>query len=277
MLDTLAPTFARTLRCLSPRGGNRCGQVNHRCRADGDGRRGPRGDRRGRAAARATAGVVAGIGPQWTRNPTAWCAARMSTSGSSSPAGVHRVVVEGLLPDATEWEWTFLLQPRRVAIEAPGWTVTGVRANGVPENAGLLRPPAAGDGGRGGLRSQGLQRDRGRGSSSGSRVDLATAHRSDAGSRRPGKAVSLQVPLLPGERVLTSERGCRERHDRGQAGRRPGPLSLGERIAGGRDRSIWTLSRTDRWVERWHLVTSPVWNVVVDRAWLRSLSRSSRT
>ncbi len=47
--------------------------------------------------------------------------------------GVHRVRVEGLLPDVTEWEWTFLLKPHQVKIDAAAWNFTGVRADGVPE------------------------------------------------------------------------------------------------------------------------------------------------
>ena len=49
------------------------------------------------------------------------------------PKGVHNVVVEGLLPDETDWEWTFILKPRYVSIEAPGWKVTGVSGDGVPD------------------------------------------------------------------------------------------------------------------------------------------------
>jgi len=44
--------------------------------------------------------------------------------------GVH---IEGLLADVGEWEWTFALKPHRVTIEAPGWTVSGIRPDGVPE------------------------------------------------------------------------------------------------------------------------------------------------
>src|SRR5204863_8087309 len=47
--------------------------------------------------------------------------------------GVHRVRVEAMLPEVTEWEWTFQLKPRQVKIDAPGWTYTGVRAGGIPE------------------------------------------------------------------------------------------------------------------------------------------------
>ncbi len=50
-----------------------------------------------------------------------------------SEPGVHRVHVEGSLANVTEWEWTYLLKPRQVKIDAPDWTVTGVKPTGVPE------------------------------------------------------------------------------------------------------------------------------------------------
>ncbi len=49
------------------------------------------------------------------------------------PEGVHRIQVNSLLADVIEWEWDFLLKPRTVSIAAEGWKVSGVRANGIPE------------------------------------------------------------------------------------------------------------------------------------------------
>ena len=49
------------------------------------------------------------------------------------PQGVHRVRVEGMLTNVTEWEWTYLLKPRQVRIDAPSWTFSGVKADGAPE------------------------------------------------------------------------------------------------------------------------------------------------
>jgi hypothetical protein len=48
--------------------------------------------------------------------------------------GTHRFTVTGLLPPGPEWQWSFLLKPRQVTIDAPGWTVTGVKPSGVPED-----------------------------------------------------------------------------------------------------------------------------------------------
>ncbi len=174
------------------------------------------------------------------------------------PAGVHRVTVEGWLPPATEWEWTFLLKPRRVAITAPGWTVTGVRPNGIPENQVFFARPrqaAAGE----------AEYDRKDFSA------IVAVHRHlEVGLvwqarnvvtrlSSPGKAISLRVPLLAGEKVIT-----------------PGVLveagSVEVRLGAGQQEFVWdselpvggkialTAAKTDRWVECWHLVTSPVWN-----------------
>jgi hypothetical protein len=148
------------------------------------------------------------------------------------PAGVHQVSVEGLLPAATEWEWTFRLKPRRVTITAPGWTVTGVRPNGVPENQVFFarqRKAAAGE----------AEYDR----KDFNAIVVVNRHL-DVGLvwlvrnvvtrlSSPGKAISLRIPLLAGEKVLTSgvivEGGFVE--VRLGAGRKR--VRLGKRTAGG--------------------------------------------
>lgn len=177
------------------------------------------------------------------------------------PAGVHQVSVEGLLPAATEWEWTFLLKPRRVAITAPGWTVTGVRPNGVPENQVFFA----------------RQRKEIKGEIEYDRKDFNAivavnrhleiglvwqVHNVVARLSSPGKAISLRIPLLPGEKVLTGgvvvEAGWAEvRLAAGQAEFAwESELPVGQKIA-------LTTEPTDRWVERWQLVTSPVWNAAI--------------
>ena len=119
------------------------------------------------------------------------------------PAGVHQVSVEGLLPTATEWEWTFRLKPHRVTITAPGWTVTGVRPNGVPEDQVFFA----------------RQRTAAEGEAAYDRKDfnavVAVNRHLEVGLvwqvrnvvarlSSPGKAISLRIPLLAGEKVLTS-------------------------------------------------------------------------
>lgn len=177
------------------------------------------------------------------------------------PAGVHRVRVTGLLPTTTEWEWTFLLKPRHVNITAPGWTVTGVRPNGVPENQIFFA----------------RQRQATPGEVEYDRKDFNAVvavnrnleiglvwqvHNVVTRLSSPGKAISLRVPLLPGEKVLTAgvviEAGWAEvRLAAGQAEFAwKSALPVGEQIA-------LKAEQTDRWVERWRLVTSPVWNAAI--------------
>ena len=152
------------------------------------------------------------------------------------PAGVHRVRVTGLLPTTTEWEWTFLLKPRHVNITAPGWTVTGVRPNGVPENQIFFA----------------RQRQATPGEVEYDRKDFNAVvavnrnleiglvwqvHNVVTRLSSPGKAISLRVPLLPGEKVLTAgvviEAGWAEvRLAAGQAEFAwKGALPVGEQIA----------------------------------------------
>ncbi|MDA1086598.1 MAG: hypothetical protein O2901_06240 [Verrucomicrobia bacterium] len=176
-------------------------------------------------------------------------------------AGVHRVQVDGLLPDVTEWEWTFLLQPRRVSVEAPGWTVTGVNPDGVPETQVFFA----------------RQRKATAGEAEYDRKDfnaiVAVNRHLEIGLvwqvrtevvrlSKGGRAVSLKVPLLDGEKVLTSNVVVEE-----------GRLEV--KLAAGQEEFAWqselpitdvlklSAATTDRWVERWHLVSSPVWNVAL--------------
>jgi hypothetical protein len=77
---------------------------------------------------------------------------------------------------------------------------------------------------------------------------------------QPGKAISLQVPLLEGEGVLTSDREVTEGKIAVSLGATETETSWDSELPSGVDLRL-TAPQTDLWVERWHLVTSPVWNV----------------
>ena len=78
----------------------------------------------------------------------------------------------------------------------------------------------------------------------------------------PGKAISLKLPLLPGESVLTS-------NVVGEGGQ------IEVRLAAGETSFQWdsdlaissnihiVAQNNDQWVERWQLVASPVWDVAL--------------
>jgi hypothetical protein len=173
--------------------------------------------------------------------------------------GVHRVVVESTLPDASEWQWTFLLRPHRVTIDAPDWTVSGVGANGVPEaQVFFVR-----------------QQETAAGQAAYDRKDFAAVvavNRYVETGRRwqirtkvtrlsaPGKAISLQIPLLPGESVLSAGLIAQDGTVDVRLGPQQNEFTWDSDLPAG-DRMSLRAPVTDQWVERWHLLTSPVWNV----------------
>ncbi len=175
--------------------------------------------------------------------------------------GVHRVKITGLLAPGTEWEWTFLLRPRLVTIDAPGWTVTGVRPDGIPEQQVFFAQKQQTTGAE----------------ASYDRQDLATIATIDRTLELgllwqvrttvtrlspPGKAVSLRVPLLPGENVLTSAATVRDGAIDIRLGAQDTTFTWESRLPITSTLQLATRP-TDTWVERWHLVTSPVWNVTL--------------
>lgn len=175
--------------------------------------------------------------------------------------GVHRVGVEGLLPGGTEWAWTFQLKPKRVTIDAPGWNVTGVRPNRVPEQQIFFARQRA-------VTEEEASYDR-----KDFNVIVAVDRHLEVGLRwratsvvtrlsSPGKAVSLRIPLLPGEKVLTSNVVVEEGGIDVRLGAGEPSFSWESELPIGEDLSL-AAQETDRWVERWHLVTSPVWNVAL--------------
>lgn len=173
--------------------------------------------------------------------------------------GVHQVTLEGRIADQSDWEWTYLLAPRFVSIDAPGWKVSGVRPDGTPEGQILLSRDRA-------TTSDAAAYDRTQFQSIVSvdrYLEIGIVSRIRTVVRRLGenrRAISLEIPLIPGERVLTANQ------DVVGAG-----ISI--RMAAGDDSYTWdselvsgatvnlVAAQTDQWVEKWHLNTSPVWNV----------------
>jgi len=177
------------------------------------------------------------------------------------PKGVHDVTVKGLLSDDTDWEWTFLLKPKYVSITAPGWKVTGVTADGVPDpQVFFVR-----------------ERDATEETAAYDRLDfnpivvvdryleiglVSKIHNTVTRLSQPGKAVSLDVPLLDGEGVLTSSRDVSDGSIAVRLGATQNTFDWDSELPAGAGIEL-RAQPTDRWVERWHLVTSPVWNVTL--------------
>jgi hypothetical protein len=175
------------------------------------------------------------------------------------PKGVHHVVVESLLPDVADWEWTFLLKPKLVVIDAADWNVTGVQANGTPEQQiffarkqQIVEGAAAYD-----------RRDF-------NAIVVVNRHievgliwqvrNVVARLSEKGKAVSIKVPLLPGENVLTSNINVEGGAVEVRFGADEESFSWVSELPRGKEVAL-KAPTTDQWIERWHLVTSPVWNV----------------
>jgi hypothetical protein len=174
-------------------------------------------------------------------------------------AGVHRVHVEGSLASVTEWEWTFLLPPRQVKIDAPDWLVTGVRPTGVPEAQVFFARKQKTAAGAASYDRQELQAiaqiDRS--------LELGLIWQVRNTVTRlspPGKAVALRVPLLPGENVLSSNAIVRDGFIEVRLGAQEQSFQWESGLAIVPALKLATRAQ-DAWVERWRLVASPVWNV----------------
>jgi hypothetical protein len=175
------------------------------------------------------------------------------------PPGVHQCQVEGLAPAGSEWEWAFPLRPAHVTVDAPGWTVTGLRSTGVPEAQIFFVQQVANT-------EQTAAYDRRDFNplvqiTRQLELGLVWQVRTEVKRLTPnGKAISLSLPLLAGERLLT-----------------PGMTAQNGRLEarlGGQDASFaWEseleitpeikllAEKSDRWVEEWRLEASPAWNV----------------
>lgn len=173
--------------------------------------------------------------------------------------GVHTVRVEGVIGDASEWEWTFQLKPRRVRVEAPGWNVSGINPDGVPEQQVFFARQQKTTAAEAAYDRQDYQAvavvER--------ELELGLIWQVRTTVRRltpPGKALSLRVPLLEGENMLSGNVPIKN----GAAEVR---LSAGEQAVSWEselvlaDRLELAAREGDTWAEQWKLVVSPVWNV----------------
>ncbi len=175
------------------------------------------------------------------------------------PKGIHNVRVEGLLGDATEWVWTMVLPPRQLQVDAPDWNVTGLLPDGRPqEQMFFVRKEQSGDADASydqkNFRSLVLV-DR--------TLEIGLVWKVHTRIERissPGKAISLQIPLLPGERVLTSNlvsgNGIIEVNLSADA-----TSMIWESEIERTEAVVLTAPDNPQSVERWSLVSSPVWNI----------------
>ena len=175
-------------------------------------------------------------------------------------AGVHHVHIDGSLSNMTDWEWTFVLKPRQVKIEAPEWTYTGVKPDGIPGAQVLFTRKEKAAAGQSSYDRQSVETiaivDR--------HVELGLiwqVHTTVTRLSPPGKAAVLRIPLLPGESVL-SDAVVKDGVIEVQLGAQDQIFSWESSLEVTNQLKLATRP-DDAWVERWRLVASPVWDVAL--------------
>ena len=177
-------------------------------------------------------------------------------------AGIHQVLLEGPLPDVDRVEMPLPLRPRRVEARAEGWTVEGLREDGLADdNLEIVRVGERTESARDGLQPAALppfvlvERS----------LSLGLSPQADTRVVRvtpPGSAVVLEVPLVPGESVATPE-------VRVQGGK--ALVSMGPQVSEVSWHSILEqptslalrAPEAVSWTEIWRLDASPIWHVEV--------------
>lgn len=176
--------------------------------------------------------------------------------------GVHAVSITGVMPDANEWVVDFLLPPRRLEVSAPKWTIKGLDREGHLDGPLFLNRQVLSDAGNTTYEQKNYQSvvqvDR--------VLEIGLVWRLHTTVRRlsePGKAITVQIPLLENERLLsdndTSSQGAIEVVLPADAMefKWESKLPITQSID-------LTSKAGPQWVERWSLVPSAVWNVQTD-------------
>ena len=172
--------------------------------------------------------------------------------------GTHRVNVEGVIANS-DWEWSFLLKPQYVNIDAEGWVVTGVKPDGIPENQVFFVPQN---------REQGAEADYDRKDFNPvlkvtRDIELGLIWQSQTTVQRLsplGKAVSMSLPLLPGERILSSDLTVKNGRVEIRLGAQQASMSWGSELSVAPEIKLES-ELNSQWVEQWQVTASPVWNL----------------
>lgn len=177
--------------------------------------------------------------------------------------GIHQVRVEGLVGDAAEWEWSYQLRPRRVKIDAADWTWSGLRPDGSVEAQVLFTrkqkaAPTAAAAAYDRRDFQAIvQVER--------QLELGlqwTVRNRVARLSPAGKTVLLRIPLLPGENVLTAGAVVKEGGIEVSLGAQQDSFEWESSLEPVEQLQLTTRAG-DAWVERWQLLPSPMWHVVL--------------
>ncbi len=192
--------------------------------------------------------------------------------------GRRHISLAGPLPARERIALPLPLKPRRVTAEGQGWTLLGIGANGVPEvQLQLLREAAAPAGGQTELPGEAPQA----GTSAGATepgpparalppflelertLVLGLSWRVETRLRRltpDQEPLRLQIPLLPGEAVLTAGLKVQEGLITANLPAGQGELTWESRLEP-QEVLILTAPLTSLWTEVWRLDVSPIWHL----------------
>lgn len=178
------------------------------------------------------------------------------------PKGVHHVKAVGHLADVTEWQMTWQLRPRRVTIDqAPGWQVSGVKPDGVPEAQVFFTREVKSTGDGANYDRPNLQNA----VAVARQIELGHVWQvqTDVGRlENSGGAIALRIPLLPGENVISSDAVVRDGFIEVRLGAGQENFTWQSELPISSDIELAT-RKGDAWIEHWSLVASPVWNVAI--------------
>lgn len=176
------------------------------------------------------------------------------------PAGAHVLAVEGALPERDSVQIALPLRPMRMETSVSGWSVSGVREDGRPEDAIQLSRTRAARAASIDAREQGVFPPFLRVVRI-VRLGLSWTVETQVLRMTPGgQAVTASIPLLPGEAVTSSD--LRVVNGKVQ-------FTLPPQSAGGG--WVSTLAQTDKlklsapetalWGEEWRVEPGPMWHV----------------
>lgn len=178
----------------------------------------------------------------------------------SIPAGSRQLVLEGPLPDRDSVQISLPLRPRHVQASVSGWTLNGLRENGRAENTLQLSRS------RGAAQAEVIARAQGifppflkvhRTVSLGLSWRVTTEVERLTPAATP---VTVQIPLIPGEAVMSSEVHVVE--GQAQVSLPPGARSISWVSALKETNHLSLLApRTSVWTELWDIEPSSLWHV----------------
>ena len=172
--------------------------------------------------------------------------------------GIHTLTIKGTVPSG-EWTWNYLLKPQYVDISAPGWGITGLKPNGIPEAQIFFNEQNRSQDEEAAYDSKDFAPifQVNRGVSLGLVWEASTTVKRLSSSE---KAVTLSLPLLPGERILTPGFEAKNGRVEIRLGANEHSTSWQSEIEQAPELVLEAEKNSD-WVEQWSVVTSPIWNI----------------